>query len=359
MLGVSDRAVRLRRWPRVALALALVAAVGFIGGCSGAPGESVPNFSSIDQEFTRYAQSFICTGGMNDILTNAEFTNSNALTAAQVQKFLNKTPYGKSCLASYTEGATSTTKGKTAAQLIVAAAKKNGINPLILIVRLQVEQGLISAKTCSKTRLNKAFGCGCADGKVCPPPQDAGFGNQLNCAAKTFSNLYNGGAAQDGWKAGKPKKSCDPNPPTCTPKKSPYTVIPANTATAVMYAYTPWVLPDAGGNYNNWFFFRRFAKPLGYKVSNLKFPEIKPPTKKGDACSGYKKPKPDAGTSKTSCIHDVDCPSGKVCAWNGKAYCCRSPGPAGTLCEADNECSGGQVCAWNGQHWYCMAPACN
>jgi Dickkopf N-terminal cysteine-rich region len=404
---------RRRRWAR--WALAAVACGGLAAACSGADNSQTPFYSSIDDEFTRRAQSFLCTEGQDNILSDKAFTDSKTITAQQVQNFLSKTPYGKSCLAGYNEG-TGANK-QTAAQMIVSSAQKAGINPLVLIVRLQVEQSLIAAKTCSASKLDRAFGCRCPDNGPCDPAY-ASFSKQLDCAGERFSTYYkslqNGGSTVSGWQVGKPHKTSD---------SPPYTVVPANAATAAMYTYTPWVLPDAGGNYNNWFFFRRFAKALGYtdpsNASNLTFPEIKPPTKKNQPCSGYAKPpatktkdagkdaKSDAGdagsdaasdaasdagqkltcgqyaakhdwpsfscttcngqgvqtkdctTCCSQCVHDTDCPDGEVCATNGDSYCCRSPGPSGTLCEANNECPGGQVCAWNGQHYYCMAPACN
>jgi hypothetical protein len=54
------------------------------------------------------------------------------------------------------------------------------------------------------------------------------------------------------------------------------------------------------------------------------------------------------------------CPSGKVCAWNGDQYCCRSSGGGTQVCATDAECTAPDVCAYNGQGYYCQPKvACN
>jgi len=53
-----------------------------------------------------------------------------------------------------------------------------------------------------------------------------------------------------------------------------------------------------------------------------------------------------------SCVNHNECSSG-LCAWNGDIYCCRSPGFSGKDCFSDNECPSGNVCAYNGKKFVC------
>jgi hypothetical protein len=69
-----------------------------------------------------------------------------------------------------------------------------------------------------------------------------GFDKQLDCAATTLRKHFDAATTSSGlWKVGVGKKSLDN-----------ITVTPANSATASMYAYTPWVLVGSGGNWLVW-----------------------------------------------------------------------------------------------------------
>jgi hypothetical protein len=78
----------------------------------------------------------------NDVLADGELTDADALTATEVQAFLDNNPYGwQSVLATHTTG------GKTAAQAIVDAAQAHAISPIVVLTRLQLEQSLIGKET--------------------------------------------------------------------------------------------------------------------------------------------------------------------------------------------------------------------
>lgn len=170
----------------------------------------------------------------NAVLDDTSLRDADAMTAADVQKLLDKTPWGtKSVLATYEEG------GVSAAQIMVAAAKKHGINPLELVVRVQMEQGLVSKKTAPESTIAIAFGCGCPHSSVCSDKY-RGFANQAECAAGTLSRSMDRAVTSQGtvsgWKRNATKKSEDG-----------LEITPKNAATAALYTYTPWVGEAGGG----------------------------------------------------------------------------------------------------------------
>jgi hypothetical protein len=107
----------------------------------------------------------------NDLMSDAALRDKNALNAEQIQLFLEKNPWGnQSVLASYKEG------GKRASDSIYESAQENGINPIALLVRLQMEQSLINRESAPRHAIEIAFGCGCPHSPVCGPSY-MGFGN--------------------------------------------------------------------------------------------------------------------------------------------------------------------------------------
>ena len=133
--------------------------------------------------------------------------DAETLTVADVQKFLDKTPWGtRSALARYTEG------GKSAATIMVDAAKAHGINPLEMLVRVQMEQGLVYKTTAPATTISLAFGCGCPHSSVCNDSY-RGFANQAECAAgtmrRTMDKALTASGTVSGWSRGKAKATED------------------------------------------------------------------------------------------------------------------------------------------------------
>ena len=180
----------------------------------------------------------------NRVLDDGIFTAANAVSAAQVQRFLESSPYGRrSWLADERVGS------KSAAQAIVDGARAEGINPVVMIGRMQVEKSLI-AKTSrpSSSSVDYAFGCGCPDGRACNPAY-RGLQRQIACAARVLRTHYDGSVNGSGaWRKGRARRTLDPE-----------SVTPVNHATASLYAYTPWVLRGRGGNWLVWNITRRFA----------------------------------------------------------------------------------------------------
>jgi len=233
-----------------------------LGACSAAP---VDEAVGGDRASVREAEF-----DKNAVLTDKALRDTGALTAADIQAFLDETPWGRaSVLADYAED------GKSAAEIIYEAATKHGINPLELLVRVQMEQGLVSKQTASDESITLAFGCGCPHSPVCSPKYE-GFANQADCAAGTLSRsmdraLTSNGTAS-GWKKGEEKLTQDL-----------VEIVPANAATAALYTYTPWVGEAGGGkkgiggvslHHTVW---TRFADAVGYgAVANNETPREQP-----------------------------------------------------------------------------------
>lgn len=88
------------------------------------------------------------------------------------------------CLKDYTEN------GKTSSQIIFDIAQKYSINPQVLIVLLQKEQGLATDDWPWPMQYRSAAGYGCPDTAPCDS-QYYGLTNQLDWAAKMFRAILN------------------------------------------------------------------------------------------------------------------------------------------------------------------------
>lgn len=187
---------------------------------------------------------FATTFNPNIILTDNELENANTMTVNKIQTFLTN----KGVLGTVTGTDTQGTI-KSAAQILYDAGIYWSINPQYLIVRLQVEQSLITRSSISQNQLDWATGFGVCDScsKNDPSIQKyKGFFNQVNWAARRIRESYLAdldaqGFTFTGWGPGLTKTTGDG-----------YQVTPANDATAALYTYTPHVY---NANYNVWRFF--------------------------------------------------------------------------------------------------------
>jgi len=180
------------------------------------------------------------------IIDDSIFTNKSAMSVADIQNFLNsKVPTcdtwhapGPSaqganppwiCLKDYNEG------GKSAAQIIWEQAQNYGINPQVLIVTLQKENGLITDSWPYPWQYRTAMGFGCPDGAPCDA-QWYGFTNQVSQAARHFRNFYDLNPAwYIPYRPGVNFIKWNPNA-ACGGSN----VNIANRATAALYSYTPY-----------------------------------------------------------------------------------------------------------------------
>jgi hypothetical protein len=181
------------------------------------------------------------------IMSDDQFIAADIVTADELQAFFETSPYrNRSWLADYRVG------DLRAADMIVQAAAAEGINPMLLVSRMQVEQSLVS-KTVqpSQSRLDKALGCGCPDGSGCSSSY-RGFQPQLVCGARVLRKWYDASVTGTGsWKQGVARRTLDG-----------LSVTPRSHATASFYAYTPWVLQGSGGTWLVWNVTLKFFKHL-------------------------------------------------------------------------------------------------
>jgi len=192
----------------------------------------------------------------DDLISDALFINGSYLEPSHVQSFLEDTPYGtRSYLADVRFN------GKTAAEIIVDTGLEYGINPLVLMVKLQVEYSLVYEESPSNFALGHAMGCGCYDNSPHCSYGPSGFAAQLACGAHALRKHYDaaelGEETVSGWSVDKDKKTLDDE-----------WVIPRNAATASLYTYTPWVLKNRGGNWLFWNVLQRFAYHMGANQPN-------------------------------------------------------------------------------------------
>ncbi len=117
-------------------------------------------------------------------------------------------------------------------------AQACGVNPQVLLVTLQKEQGLVLSTNPSANRYNKAMGYGCPDTAACDT-QYYGLQNQLYSAARQFQ-LYVSNPTRYTYRAGQ-VNSILYHPTNPCGRVSVYI---QNGATAALYNYTPYV-PNA------------------------------------------------------------------------------------------------------------------
>ena len=122
--------------------------------------------------------------------------------------------------------------GKSAAQIIYDAAQTYRINPQVLIVLLQKEQGLVTDTWPNSIQYRSATGYGCPDTAACDTKY-YGFENQVNNAAALFRSVLDGGWSN--YTVGYNYIQYNPNS-YC----GGTTVYIQNRATASLYRYTPY-----------------------------------------------------------------------------------------------------------------------
>lgn len=121
--------------------------------------------------------------------------------------------------------------GKTAAQIIYEAAQRYHINPQVLIVLLQKEQGLVTDTWPNHRQYQAATGYGCPSSGC--SNKYAGFENQIHYAASLFDTVLSGGWSNyplgNRYVAYNPNASC-----------GGATINIVNRATSALYRYTPY-----------------------------------------------------------------------------------------------------------------------
>jgi len=203
------------------------------------------DFSGVPATFDRH-----------QIMTDTVLLAANAVDGNAVQRFLEDSPYGtRSWLADYT------IEGARFADVLVEAAREGGIDPVVLLARMQVESSLVSKTSRpGATTINHALGCGCPDGARCSR-EYAGMRSQLDCAVEVLNEQLAGSRDGTGaWRMGSTRRTLDP-----------LSVTPRTHATAALYAYTPWVLTGRGGNWVVWEVTRQYLQAFD-EAGTLRLP---------------------------------------------------------------------------------------
>jgi LysM repeat protein len=228
------------------------------------------------------------------IISDSVFYDFGTMSVADIQRFLDgrvaacrAAANRPGCIKDYrlsTPGATGSPgrcesvpakSNITAAELIYDIARACGINPRVILVKLQKEQGLITSTDPSPRAYDFALGMDCPDSPSGCSAASAGFFWQLYKGVGQL-NWYSNPAGSFTWlRPGSViSRPYYPNRPSCGSQS--FTL--QNKATAALYYYTPYVPNRAAldnlystgdscssyGNRNFWRFFSDwFGSPIG------------------------------------------------------------------------------------------------
>jgi len=189
-----------------------------------------------------------------DLASDAVFFNGSAWNETQIASFLNSkvgtcTGTTPDCLKSYTTAtvtkpADAMCNGYTAsasessAHIIATVATSCGINPVVLVVLLQKEQGLVTSTAPSQDAYDFATGWNCPDtseGCSTNTADTTGFFNQVYGAAWQFKR-YGVGSDFDWFPVGAVSPVQYNLDSSCGTKQ----IAIQNKATAALYYYTPY-----------------------------------------------------------------------------------------------------------------------
>ncbi len=184
-----------------------------------------------------------------NIISNEVFFDSSTMGEGQIDAFLrgkvSRCQSGYTCLKDFTQDTYSRAadsycsayaggSGESAARIISKVSAACGINPQVLIVMLEKEQGLVTHTWPSDWRYTIAMGQGCPDTAACDT-RYYGFYNQMYGAARQLK-IYSANKYFTYYAPGKtwnirfnPNASCGSSP-----------VYIENQATANLYYYTPY-----------------------------------------------------------------------------------------------------------------------
>ncbi len=279
--------MRTNRWGRrvrgrlisivATVAIALTALVAGSAPATAEPAQAARGFSAIALSGSQFNAGYI--------IDDANFYQKSAMTAAQIQAFLDSkvTCTNSYCLANlYTKtevrapdrgicnGYTPDSDAIERASTIIYKMQQScGISARVILVTLQKEQGLITMSAPTLGRLGAAMGYRCPDTAPCANSA-AGFFRQVYGGTWQFKR-YNTPDLWGTYHIGTYSIAYSPNS-ACGRK----TVTIRNHATAALYNYTPYT-PNAGalanlygtascgsyGNRNFWVFYSQwFGSPL-------------------------------------------------------------------------------------------------
>ncbi len=249
----------LRVWATVVSAVLVASFLVSATGATAFGAESIrtaESSSTTTSAATATASAAALTGSgfkAGQIISNYLFYNRTAMTQAEIQKFLDakigacsntnclnvvrtttvNRPADRTVCGAYT-GATR----ELASTIIFKVQQACGISAKVLLVTLQKEQGLVTAKAPTAGRLKIAMGYGCPDTAACDAKY-FGLYNQLYKAAWQFKR-YSTPDQWGGIQPGTENVQYHPTKISCSAKR----VVVTNNATAALYNYTPYT-PNA------------------------------------------------------------------------------------------------------------------
>lgn len=190
----------------------------------------------------------------NVITDTASLTDVEAIDVKLIESFLQKTPYDRpSFLSTYQSN------GVRAADAVARAARRYGINPIVLLVFAQTTQGLIGERNYPfpPARVEYVFQCGCRQPGKCLP-ELAGFDRQVDCLGRTLRDALDAIAANQqtasGW-----------GPGITTTTLDGQEVTPSDEGTAVVYDRRPVVAEGkTGGAWIFWNVWNLYSFALDY-----------------------------------------------------------------------------------------------
>jgi hypothetical protein len=314
-----------RLGPRGSVASASFAAALLLGACGGAEAPASvlqPYDLALSAEGPDFDPAII-------VESDAALQDDGAISREALVSFFERSPYLRpSFLSTYAAN------GVTAVDAVLRAARRHRINPIVLLIRMQVSQGLISERfyPADASRVEYAFGCGC-DGKGNCDAAYAGLDRQLDCLGNALrtslreiaeSESPEGpGVTAGGW--GRDRESV-----TLDNRR----VTPSNDATAALYQYDPRVGERQGNNWVVWNLWVKYSIVFNY------FPAD------GESV---------VGTLGQPCTSQGSCVSGLTCRLDAPGTLCTAP------C-ANGACPGGGACVRFGASpsfsSYCL-PACD
>ena len=218
-----------------------------------------------------------------NIIDDRSFTDTTTMSVAQIQNFLNTVNgSGSTCLKNYQTtkplGGGNYGENVSAAQAIFDVSQLYGLNPQVIIVTLQKEQGLITTTNCSESKYRSAMGFGCPDTAPCDT-QWYGLSKQLFQGARHLKGFYNNSLTFVPFKVGTYYIGWHPNSSCGGTNVSIKT-----RGTAALYSYTPYQPNSAAlgniygsgnscssyGNRNFWAYFSDwFGSPTGDLVRTV------------------------------------------------------------------------------------------
>jgi hypothetical protein len=231
----------------LALGSALLTATSFVA--------DPPAARAATEEATASGANF----NAGNIISNDTFFNSAAMSPDSIQAFLNEKVVncagtnGQSCLKTYSQNTTdkaadaycSALSGRAselASSIVYRVGQACGINPQVLLVMLQKEQGLVQSTAPTATQYKIAMGYGCPDTAPCDTAY-YGFYNQVYNAAHQFQR-YTKTSSSWSYQPGR-NNNIYYHPNAVCGTKSVYI---ENQATANLYLYTPYTPNQAALN---------------------------------------------------------------------------------------------------------------